>query len=108
MMEGKRLRIMWWITGLAALCLLAVTAVLFLRANQIEESGIVGYVARSETAPFLRDRPTNNGSGLTVLEYGTQVRVSDSASRSDVGWYYVDAGEASGWVRASLISFDPP
>ena len=108
MNDNRRLKILWWITGLSALILLVATVALFLRAEQIQESGIIAYVARSQAAPFLRDEPGNNGAVLMVLEYGSPVRISDSTSRSNVDWYYVDAGETSGWLLASLISFEPP
>ena len=107
-MEGKRLKILCWITGLAALGLLVVTVGLFLRAGQIEESGLVAYITSSQAAPFLRDQPSNNGSVLMVLDIGSPVRISDSSTRSNVDWYFVNVGDTSGWLRASLISFDPP
>lgn len=107
-MEGKRLKILCWITGLAVLALLIVTAGLFLRADQIEESGIVAYIAGSQAAPFLRDQPSDNGAVLMVLDIGSPVRVSDSSTRSNVDWYFVHVGDRFGWLRASLISFDPP
>ena len=107
-MNGKRLKILWWVTGLAALALLVVTVGLFLRADQIDESGIVAYITGSQAAPFLRDQPNSDGAVLMVLDLGTPVRVSDSSTRGNVDWYFVNVGELSGWLRASLISFDPP
>jgi hypothetical protein len=106
--EGKRLTTLWWITGLIALILLIATAGLFLRAEQIEESGIVAYVTSSQSAPFLRDQPSNTGAVLMVLDIGSPVRIKDSATRSNIDWYFVNIGDRSGWLRASLISFDPP
>jgi hypothetical protein len=107
-MNSKRMRILWWLTGLMALILLLATVALFVRADHIEESGILAYVTRSQAAPFLREQPGNDGAVLMVLEYGSAVRISDSETRSNQDWYYVETGEASGWLLASLISFEPP
>lgn len=107
-MNGKWLKSLWGITGLAALILAIATLALFQRADQIEETGIIAYVANSGSAVFLRDQPNSNGAVLTALETGTLVRVTDSATRSNVDWYHVVAGENSGWLPASRISLDPP
>ncbi len=107
-MTHDRLRLFWWLAGLVALILLAITVALFIRAEQIEDSGILAYVTNAQTAPFLREQPGNGGAVLMVLESGSPVRVRDSATRNNQDWYYVDAGQTSGWLLASLISFDPP
>lgn len=108
MMADIRSKIIWWLTGLAILALLVATAALFARADRIEESGILAYVTRSQAAPFLRDQPGNNGAVLMVLEYGTPVRITDSSTNNGQDWYLVDTTETSGWLLASLISFEPP
>lgn len=108
MMSQKRLRIVWWFTGLVALGLLLVTVALFVRADRIQDNGILAYVGGSQAAPFLREQPGNGAAVLMVLESGSPVYVKDSATRNNQEWYYVDAGETSGWLLASLITSDPP
>jgi hypothetical protein len=108
MMTNKRQKMLWWLTGLVALGLLVTTLALFARADRVREAGILAHVTTSQAAPFLRDQPGNAGDVLMVLEFGAPVRIKDSATRNDQQWYLVDVGEMSGWLLASLISFDPP
>ena len=107
-MNGRWFKGLWAITGLAALILLIATVTLFRRADQIEESGIVGYVANGGPAVFLRDQPSSSGAVLTILEPGVSVRVTDSTTRGNVDWYQVVTEENAGWLHKSRISFDPP
>jgi hypothetical protein len=104
----ERLKMLWWFTGLIAFGLLLVTLALFVRAGRIQDNGILAYVTGSQVAPFLREQPGNSSAVITVLEFGTPVRVKDSVSRSNQDWYYVDTGQMTGWVLASLVSFEPP
>jgi hypothetical protein len=43
-----------------------------------------------------------------VVEPGSPVRVKDSATRNNQEWYFVDTGQVSGWLLASLITFESP
>lgn len=105
--ERKWRKVLCWVTGLTIMSLIALTIALFLRANQIEEAGIIGYVTNMEAAPFLRERPGNNGPVITVLEHGTMVHITDSTSLSTGDWYFVRVDGTSGWLQAALISFEP-
>jgi len=107
-MSIKRIKRLWWFTGLLALILLLVTVALFVRAGQVEDKGILAYVAGSSAAPFLRTQPGNDGAILMVLEVGSPVRITDSATRNNQNWYHVNIGERSGWLLASLITLDSP
>jgi len=107
-LSQQRLKQLWWFTGLVAFALLLVTLALFARADRIQDRGVLAYVAGSQTAPFLREQPGNSSAVLMVLELGTPVRVKDSVTRNNQDWYYVDTGQATGWVLASLIAFEAP
>jgi hypothetical protein len=108
MMTQERLKRVWWLTGLVALGLLLVTVALYLRAEQIQGGGIQAYVAASQSAPFLRAQPESNGAVLMVVEPGSAVRLKDSATRNNQDWYFVDTGQVSGWLLASLVTLEPP
>lgn len=108
-MRSKWLRLLWWFTGLTALLLLVVTVALFMRAGQIEEeTGVLAYIAQSQSGAFLRERPSDDGPVLTIVEAGRPVRIGDSTTRGNVDWYFVDAGELSGWLEAASVTFDKP
>ncbi|MGD2078855.1 MAG: SH3 domain-containing protein [Chloroflexota bacterium] len=102
------MKLLWRLAGLVALILLMATTFLFVRADRLQDKGILAYVTSSQAAPFLRDKPSRSGAVLMVLELGSPVRISDSATTMNQDWYYVDAGDKSGWLLASLVSLEPP
>jgi len=111
-MLRKRLTILWsilWaITGLATLFLLVITLNLRSRALSQEAAGFVGTITGTNSAVYLYERPNTGSRIVTVLDLGAFVFVSDSNSAGSTQWYYVNSGEATGWLPASRVSRDPP
>jgi hypothetical protein len=107
-MLKKPLTILWIITGLAVVLLLVITLNLRSRATTQEAAGFTGTITGVNSAVYLYQQPSAGSHIITVLDLGATVYVSDSDSAGESEWYYVNTGEATGWLPASRVSRDPP
>ena len=107
-MFKKPLTILWIITGLAVVLLLVFTLNLRSRAITQEAAGFTGVITGVNSAVYLYQQPSASAHIVTVLDLGVSVYVSDSDSSGNTNWYYVNSGEAAGWLPASRVSRDPP
>jgi len=88
-MSKKTLSILWIITGLVALVLLAATMGLAskARARAILNSEV--YLNRMSSLNVLHDQPDRFSRVIATLKRGTAVIVRDSATEDGQTWYYV-------------------
>ena len=107
-MLRKRLTILWIITGMATVFLLVFTLNLRSRSLAQEATGFTGKITGINSAVYLYEQPNTSSRIITVLDLGAKVYVSDSERDGNTEWYYVNSGEATGWLPAGRVSHDPP
>jgi len=107
-MFKKPLTILWIITGLAVVLLLAFTLTLRTRAKTQNAAGFTGVISGVNSAVYLYEQPNTSSHIITVLDLGVSVFVSETDSSGNSQWYYVNTKEVAGWLPASRVSRNPP
>jgi len=107
-MSKKTLSILWIITGLVAVVLMATTIRLAAKARAKAILNSEVYLSRTSSLNVLHDQPDRFSRVVATLKRGTAVIVRDSTTEDGQTWYYVEARTASGWVEAEYVSREPP
>ena len=108
MMSSKLRTILWSLTGLLALFLLLATVGLIIKAQSVEDIGLVVYVTGSRGSAYLRAQPSKESKVVTVLRKGDPVMVKNARTVDDDDWYYVQTDHKAGWLLAENTSLDKP
>ena len=106
-MSKKGFSILWMLTGIIALALLALTVGLVIRAGSLAEPGVAGRVIDSgSTVVLLHAQPGRTAEVITILDPQTALTVVDSQREGDVLWYEVQTAAGQGWVLARSITVE--
>ncbi|MBN2499395.1 MAG: SH3 domain-containing protein [Anaerolineales bacterium] len=103
-MSKKALSILWTLTGIVALGLLALTITIVIQTGALAETGIPGQVTDSTGAVvLLHAEPSRTATVITILEAQAALTVTDSQREDDVLWYQVQTEAGQGWVLARYV-----
>ena len=92
------LTLLWRITGIAVLVLLAATLFLAGKARSQADSGFTGQISGFSSTVYLRRQPDVNGRIVSILESGTTVYVDNSRTENGTIWYHIETENESGWI----------
>jgi len=100
----------WFVTGLVAVALAAITIVFAVKAVGQAGLGVEVYLTNPTGLVQLHAAPSNSSTSIAILGDGTTAIVREIQSIGDETWYLVEAEAevAAGWVNESRISTDPP
>jgi hypothetical protein len=107
-MSKKTIRLLWLITGAAAVVLFAATVYLSREAEAKEDAGYSAFVAGLNSVIYLRQAPDPTSHIVTILEYGQQVFVLEIPEDQANPWARVRTDIHEGWLPAERMSAEPP
>ena len=102
-MSKRMMRVLWILTGAAALLLLAATIHLSRQEQIREETGYAAIIEGQNSVIYLRERPDPTSHIVTILDLGQQVFVIDVDEEGVIPWAKVRAGELEGWLPAERV-----
>ena len=102
-MSPKTLTLLWIVTALAALSLLAATISLAARANAAGDARAEAVILSQGESVYLRASPGASQRILTVLEPGTPVTVLNEEMQNGRIWYFVETQTLAGWVPGGNV-----
>ncbi|MDH3943313.1 MAG: SH3 domain-containing protein [Anaerolineae bacterium] len=109
MLTGKRLKVIWIFTALAAVVLAAFTIrYTMLSGSQEALVGQQVYIAGDNQLVLLRESAFSNATITAILERGMLVTVVEVETNTRVPWLLVESNADSGWIEAHNISMEPP
>jgi hypothetical protein len=98
----------WFVTGLVAVALAAITIAFAVTAVGQAGLGVEVYLTNPTGLVQLHAAPSNYSTSIAILGDGATAIVRQIRSIGDETWYLVEAEAAAGWVNESRISTDPP
>ncbi len=106
--KSSSMAILWRVTAVVALLLLIITLILVVNIRRPATANFTGYINDQSTTVYLRDRPTETGRTLAILNPGTEVYVDRSTSSEDMTWYHVNTESGSGWIPEENLNLRGP
>lgn len=111
-MSKKLFTVLWIITALAGVILLAVTIKIAMQSSTqggVGEQTVTAYLASEHPMVILLIEPDPRSIVASIQESGTEITVTESSRRSGEDWYHVIISEeVNGWVQGKYISLDAP
>jgi hypothetical protein len=102
-MSKKTLTLLWVVTGLAALSLLAATISLAAKASPADVAGSDAVVSNTGEAVYLRASPGATRRILSILAPGEPVTILSEETRNQRIWFFIETETLTGWVPAASI-----
>lgn len=107
-MSKRVLLSLWILAGVVALILLGATIGLIFKAKTQVSQGVTARLTGDSSLFHLREQPDSTSRIIAMLERGTAVTVTNSVTKNDQTWYWVEAGDRSGWIQAQYVRLDAP
>jgi hypothetical protein len=111
-MSKKLFIILWIITALAIIILLALTISFAMRSSAqggIGDQALTAYLESEYPMVILLIEPDPRSIVASVEESGTEITVTELSRRGGEDWYHVIVTEdVNGWVQGEYISLDAP
>jgi hypothetical protein len=108
MKQKKVSSIIWLITFIVILGLMASTVGLLVQANSLEDGGITGYIMSTDQTIYLHSEPHDTSQIVTILNRDTQVLVTNATVENNQNWLYVETETTAGWVPATNVGINTP
>lgn len=99
---------LWRLTAGVAVLLLIITLILVVRVRATPSAVLTGTINNQSTTVYLRNRPTETGGTIAILDPGTAVEVDRSTTAEDITWYHVRTESGSGWVPETNLNLGNP
>lgn len=100
--------IVWVVTGLVAVALLAVTIVLGVKASGQSGLGVEVYLTSPIGLIHIHEEPSMYSPSTGIVANGTSAIIRRIQPVGDVVWYFVEIETTSGWVDETRLSAEPP
>jgi len=100
--------ILWRVTAGVAALLLILTLILVVKVQTVSSTSFTGYINNQSTIVYLRNRPTETGQTIAILDPGTAVDVDRSTTREDALWYHIRTESGSGWIPEANLNLSKP
>ena len=112
-LTDKTTRILWIVTAVVAVALLAATVTLAVQANaQGGENGgqrVRAYLHSDQPFVIILTEPEYRSTVMSIQTADTPIIVTEYLRRDGEDWYQVDITEMeSGWVQGRYISLERP
>jgi len=108
----KSTRILWAITAIVALALLAITITLAVQSNAQGEEGsqrVRAYLNSDKPFVIILAEPESRSTVASIQIAETAIIVTEYLRSDGEDWYQVDVNEMeSGWVQGRYISLERP
>ena len=104
-LEGRSstMRILWGITAVVALILLALTVILVLKVQSAPSANLTGTISDQITTVYLHNQPSEHSSTVAILDPGTLVEVDRSTTRDGTTWYHITSDSGRGWIPETVL-----
>ena len=106
--ESSSMAFLWRVTAGVAVVLLILTLMLVVKVRTDSSANFTGYINNLSTTIYLRNRPTEAGRTIAILDPGTAVEVDRSTTSEDIIWYHVVTESGSGWIPETNLSLSKP
>lgn len=100
--------ILWRVTLAVAALLLIFTLILAVKVRGTSPAMLTGTINNQSATVYLRNRPTETGRTLAVLDPGTAVEVDRSTTADGITWYHIRTDSGSGWVPETNLNLGRP
>ena len=106
--SSPSMKVLWRVTAGVAVLLLIITIILLVKVQTAPSANFTGYISGQRSTVYLRNRPSETGRTIAILDPGTEVQVDRSTTSEAITWYHVRTESGSGWIPEDYINLSKP